>query len=226
MKCTNCGSENVTGAKFCNNCGAKLDEINVTSKNETVVPKNEVVDNKNKTIMYAIIVIVIMIIGAVMFNNNTQKNTPPPAQTTQTTSTKEKDKPVPVPAPVPKKENPAPVKIEKVTIKKDMIGQPNLYLVIRNISQKKIDAYKIVVECRNNYNEKLKQFGFGDTYFKGIGQETINPNELNERGAYWTLNGFDTATRFHIRVFSIHFADGTEWRPDDDNVVEFDLKTK
>lgn len=107
-----------------------------------------------------------------------------------------------------------PVELLEAITKKNMIGEPMVSLGIKNNSQKTIDAYTISVYCYNNFNVALQEFGAGSDHFKGISQHSIAPGQTaGYDGRFWTLHGFETATKVEVVLEKIHFTDDTTWTP-------------
>jgi hypothetical protein len=171
-----------------------------------------------KILIGGIIVIAMIGIPAMLRDSNLKPQPQPKQVVAQQTEKKQETK-------VEKKENPAPVKIEDGVIRPNIINESTLALAVRNVSNKTIDAYRVKVECKNNYGDKVSGFGVDEDYH-GLSQETITPGNRNERGREWTLHGFENATKFHVSIISVHFSDGSEWQPDKDNKAEINLVRK
>lgn len=117
-----------------------------------------------------------------------------------------------------------PVTLNKVTVKPNSIGAPEVNLSMTNHSGKTIDAYKILIYAYDNYGTQLQAFGFGKDAFSGISQDPIGDDETTSPSRYWTLNGFDNGRKFVVRLMSIHFSDGTEWNTEDGQEVTIEGK--
>ena len=112
-----------------------------------------------------------------------------------------------------------PVTLDKVVVTPNIIGEPQVSLVMTNHSGKTIDAYKVRISVYNNYGEQLKEFGVGNDHFNGISQDALGDGQSSSSGRYWTLHGFDTGRKFVVRLMSIHYSDGTEWTTEDSQKV-------
>lgn len=112
-----------------------------------------------------------------------------------------------------------PVTLDKVVVTPNVIGEPQVSLVMTNHSGKTIDAYKVRISVYNNYGEQLKEFGVGNDHFNGISQDALGDGQSSSGGRYWTLHGFDTGRKFVVRLMSIHYSDGTEWTTEDSQKV-------
>lgn len=230
MKCLKCGTDNIDSANFCNKCGESLKHIDISKPTDAEIKTTSANKLHNEqarrnkeagcvmTIVkfLAALFILFVIFGIYAGSKDTKADKyQPKNQVVQQVA----NKPAP---PVEKKENPVPVKIEDGVIRPNIIDESTLALAVRNVSNKTIDAYRVKVECKNNYGDKVSGFGVKEDYY-GLSQETITPGNRNERGREWTLHGFDNATKFHVSVISVHFSDGSEWKPDSDNKAEIDL---
>lgn len=112
-----------------------------------------------------------------------------------------------------------PITLNKVTVRPNVIGEPQLSLSLTNNSSKSIDAFKIRVSAYDNYGTKLKEFGYGDDYYAGISQDTIPPGSTSSSDKSWTLHGFESGRKFVVRLISLHFSDGTEWSTEKDQQI-------
>lgn len=117
-----------------------------------------------------------------------------------------------------------PVTLNKLTIKPDIIGQPLVSLSMTNNSQKDIDAYKVQISAYDNYGSKLKEFDVGKDHFNGISQDSLPAGATTSDGRRWEMTGFDKGRRFVLRLMSIHFTDGTEWKTEDSQEVTIEGK--
>lgn len=112
-----------------------------------------------------------------------------------------------------------PVTLDKVVVTPNVIGEPQVSLVMTNHSGKTIDAYKVRISVYNNYGEQLKEFGVGNDHFGGISQDALADGQSSSSSRSWTLHGFDTGRKFVVRLMSIHYSDGTEWTTEDSQKV-------
>lgn len=112
-----------------------------------------------------------------------------------------------------------PVTLDKVVVTPNVIGEPQVSLVMTNHSGKTIDAYKVQISVYNNYGEQLKEFGVGNDHFNGISQDALGDGQSSSSSRSWTLHGFDTGRKFIVRLMSIHYSDGTEWATEQDQQV-------
>lgn len=117
-----------------------------------------------------------------------------------------------------------PVTLNKLTITPDIIGQPLVSLSMTNNSQKDIDAFKVQISAYDNYGSKLKEFDVGKDHFNGISQDSLPAGATTPAGRRWEMTGFDKGRRFVLRLMSIHFTDGTEWKTEDSQEVTVEGK--
>ena len=116
----------------------------------------------------------------------------------------------PKPTETPKVEPEIPLEILDIRVSYNSIGSPEIYLDVKNTSYSKtIDAFEFEVRCENTFGDAVKGNGFIETY-NGIYQENpIKPQRRWEKeNWYWSMYGFDTATRFYVQLTSIHTTAG------------------
>lgn len=117
-----------------------------------------------------------------------------------------------------------PVKLSNLIIEKDMIGTPEVSLIMTNTSNKIIDAYKVKIYAYDNYGKQLKEFGHGDDYFAGISQNELQPGATTSSDYHWSLMGFSNGRKFKLVLYSIHFTDDTTWESVDGQEVSISGK--
>ena len=102
-----------------------------------------------------------------------------------------------------------PFEIASVSIKKNSIGTPELFVVFRNTGKKSIDRIDFAVECYDVYGNIVKGYGYYDyttCYFEsGI----IGPGRSTPTDHRWTLYGFDGTRNVKIAITRYHLTDGT-----------------
>ncbi|MDF2524228.1 MAG: hypothetical protein K0R31_1869 [Clostridiales bacterium] len=98
--------------------------------------------------------------------------------------------------------------IVDVMLSEDLIGTPQIAISLKNSSDYDIDAFDIKVRCYNNYDELVRGYGVED-YYNGTSQDiVIKPGETKDSEGYWSLYGYDTATRFEVAIVKYHTTDG------------------
>lgn len=109
-----------------------------------------------------------------------------------------------------------PLIVEAGGLRPNVIGIPDLTLVVANRSQQAIVAYTIAVECRNRFDNLLADIGDDSTY-RGISQSTVSAG-AKERGT-WTLHNHKNTTKVRVWFTRARFADGTEWSQSADDAM-------
>lgn len=104
-----------------------------------------------------------------------------------------------------------PVELSNIIIDTDMIGTPQVAIIMTNTSQKTIDAFKVKIYAYDNYGKQLKEFGSGSDYFSGISQRELVAGATTSGDYYWTLYGFENGRKFKAQLYSVHFTDDTSW---------------
>jgi len=224
MFCKHCGKEIPDDSTYCPKCGTKIagEEPPAPKPGERYIEppkldKKPPAENKEdsnplpKIIGFIAVGIAIFIFMAA---GSQPSKSPAPAKPAVTTSTTKTE------TPAPKKEAVAPpVTLDHINVEPNMIGENTVHLSIRNDSQKTIDAYKVRIYVKDNYDKTVKGFSTED-YFSGISQDTIEPGSYGPAGKVWTLHGYDNGRKFTLRLMSIHFTDGSTWETaDDQNII-------
>lgn len=110
-----------------------------------------------------------------------------------------------------RKEESAPLKVVEAYVQKNSIGTPEAYVIVRNTSNKTIDAYKVSILCYNSFGEPVSDFS-GSNEYRGIAQDVyISPGETFGYNYYWLLAVQDTTTKITATITEVHFTDGTTW---------------
>lgn len=102
-----------------------------------------------------------------------------------------------------------PLEFAELTLGKNSIGVPMIYVKVTNISARPVKAFTVKAKAWNAYGSALKAFGFGDYVYSGIYQTTIEPGET--RTARWTLNGYDTAYKIEVTLDSAISDNNKTW---------------
>ena len=91
-------------------------------------------------------------------------------------------------------------------ISKNSIGTPEVTLYFRNLSYKKIVAFKVKFDCYNIFGDLERSYY--DSYY-------IDNSNLDIAGSFyatWTLYGADSVNKVkNIRVIEVVYEDGTKW---------------
>lgn len=217
--CTKCGKKIQDDAKFCPYCGATVkpivdvDHQRSAERHQAIVNPASPPQEKSKKGFFVGLIAVLAILGvlfAIGTGNQQGKKvntTPAPAATTKQETTQKK---------------PAPGSFELFEVDKDVIGQPVAFIQLKNNSDKTIDGFKVILSAKDNFGAEVKQFGYSDPIMKLMSQHTVGPHEVSSASHYWHLFGFENGTKFHIKLYEIHYTDGTSWKAEESEPVEAD----
>ena len=103
--------------------------------------------------------------------------------------------------------SPAPLQILEIRIENDPYGiSKRLYVIVKNVSNKTIRAYKLKVNFYDDFGDKV------DTLYKYYVAQELNlrPNQINGKYSYWTIYQ-STVTKAVPRVVEVVFTDGSRW---------------
>lgn len=99
-----------------------------------------------------------------------------------------------------------PMGVINYTLGKNSIGTPEVTINFRNISYKKIIAYKVKFDCYNVFG------GYEETYYSYYYDDDADLAVAGTVRTTWTLYGADSVnTVKNIRVTEAVFEDGTKW---------------
>lgn len=105
-----------------------------------------------------------------------------------------------------------PLKILDVDIDYNSIGTPEVTLGIKNLSNKTIKAYEMILYCYDDFNRPVNRFLGNSNRFDGISQDN---NLVSGETQYdtWNLTLYDLTTQVkNAKVTNIVFTDGTNWK--------------
>lgn len=109
-----------------------------------------------------------------------------------------------------------PLEIMRIYMSRNSIDVPEINIRVRNTKDRVIDAFEVNVIAFDAYDRKVSRFG--DGVFNGISQShTISPGQ--SRLVTWTLHELENGRKFKLTLISVHFTDGTVWRPSSDQDV-------
>lgn len=240
LYCKKCGTQLPDNAIFCMKCGTKVEipsEIPPSIDSTTSVAPQKtqqpnVKTDKDETSLkpashlpvFAVILFILLSVMGVAILHSQDKNTASQVTVSQEKQSKEELRAAKEKEEAEKKKAheeaiKPPVTLNQIVITPDIIGQPQLTLSMTNNSEKDIDAYKVRIYAYDNYGTQLRQFGFGDDFLGGISQDILPSGASTSMEKIWLLHGFDNGRKFVLRLMSIHFTDGTEWRTEDNQQV-------
>lgn len=124
----------------------------------------------------------------------------------------------------------------KTSIQKNIIGTPELILVVKNMTNKEIDAFEFSCKLYDAFDRPAYKIGTNNNIFDGIAQQISLPAPVeglankplyfkdfdfnsNEKTLYtywdiftWNLTLYETASKVKdISINKVHFTDGTVW---------------
>lgn len=247
MFCKKCGAHLPDDAAFCMKCGVKVESSEESSDSSSlshpaqetkiVLPpflaakKNDTKSEiqKSTKLLTGLIFGIIIIACGIAFRH------PDPVQKTPSETAVQQKSPDEIAAEKKAAKEKAdaqkkaheeaikpPVTLSRTIITPNVIGEPTLSLIMKNNSQKTINAFKLHIYAYDNYGKQVKQFGYGDGVFSAISQREIEPGGTTSSQYTWTLHGFDNGRKFKVQLYSIHFTDGTEWTAENDQDVSIE----
>ncbi len=110
-------------------------------------------------------------------------------------------------------ENRCPLEFVSCKLKTDTVGVPYLYIRVKNISDKTIDAYIIQTYFYDRWGNPCNHYLKHTNVFTGNSNEIIDPNNLSPSNRYWYLHGYESITEIEAEVIKVHFQDGSIWEP-------------
>jgi membrane-associated protease RseP (regulator of RpoE activity) len=107
-----------------------------------------------------------------------------------------------------------PLQIIGTRLGRDIIGQPDLALEVRNNRNQDIEAFEITVQCFTKFGDPVGALGT-DNIYDGIAQRIVEARKTaNHR---WQLSWHNTTGLAKVRIKRVKLADGTTWSPADDD---------
>lgn len=219
MFCTKCGKQIPDDSKFCPYCGNPAEtpenmQKRVDKPTPHIPDKPPQTSSKKSTVIASVIGIAILLgVITMAFNSKPASTTSKPASSTKTTQVKPKEEVQKIPA---------PTSIENFEIDINVIGEPIAKIQIKNNSDKTIDGFKVLVSAKDNFGKEVREFGGGKPVASLMSQRKIDPGALSDFRYYWTLHGYENGTKFHAKIYEIHYTDGTSWKASQSDPVEAD----
>lgn len=112
----------------------------------------------------------------------------------------------------------SPLELVDTYLKLNSISNPEVYLVVKYISNKTIDAYDVAFHCYDRYDEPVNHYLYNNR-FEAISQKTIKPGETFGYEYFWTLYGHENTTKVKAVLKRVHMTDDTVWIPEYDQEV-------
>lgn len=106
-----------------------------------------------------------------------------------------------------------PLQLISAKVTFNAIDNPEASAVVKNISNKTVDAYDIAFYCYNRYDEPVNHYLHNTNIYNGTSQNTIKPYETAGDGYVWTLYGHETTAKVKAVLMRVHMTDGSVWTP-------------
>lgn len=101
-------------------------------------------------------------------------------------------------------------------LRKNVINLPELWVTMVNQTKVPVEAYTIIAECFNRFDEPVIGIS-GKKEFVGITQQRINPKE--DKTAHWQLSLHGATGYVNVWVSRVKFSDGTEWHQSKEQAI-------
>lgn len=104
-----------------------------------------------------------------------------------------------------------PLYLHAANVTLNSIGNPEANIIVANISNDTIDAYRVAIHCFNNFGEQVIHYSKGTNVFTGISQDKIYPSVVSDYPDTWTLYGLENTRKIKVYLISVHFTNGKTW---------------
>lgn len=104
------------------------------------------------------------------------------------------------------KKNNIPLCFIVADVKQNNIGNPEIRLKVKNISNQDIDAFDITIYCYNRYGNPVNKYSTGSNICAATSQDLIKKGE--ESSGTWTLFGQELTTNVKVFLSKVHFTNG------------------
>lgn len=107
--------------------------------------------------------------------------------------------------------NTSPIELVSYVLKKDSLGDPEIYISAKNISEKIIKEFSMTVFAFDD--EGIPTSVYFGNYAKGISYTVaVKPDESTKSDRYWQLYGdYDSMKQIVAIVRKVEFFDGSSW---------------
>lgn len=103
------------------------------------------------------------------------------------------------------------MQILNTEIEYNSIGTPEVLLEIKNLSSKTVKAFRISVDCYDDFNRPVNRYLGNSNVFIGISQDN-NLNPGASQSYLWNLNLYDHTTNVkNVKIIEVSFTDSTIW---------------
>ena len=90
------------------------------------------------------------------------------------------------------------------------IIEKKFYVLVQNVSNKVVTAYKVRIRGYNAFNERVN-IDFSDTFVGYADNKYIEPGETYGGSSYWSSVYADTVHHITAEIIQVLFNDGTQW---------------
>jgi hypothetical protein len=120
------------------------------------------------------------------------------------------------------KSNGAPLELLRALITFNSIDNPEARVLVKNVSQKIIDAYTVGIYCYDRFGDRVKHYASDTNRFGGLSQTTIKPGQTEGNDSYWTLYGHENTAKITVVLEKVHMTDGTVWSPQENQKISIE----
>ncbi len=128
------------------------------------------------------------------------------------------------PKPEPPRSKASPLKLMRASLGYDVIGTPQVTLLVKNVSGWTITAYEVTIHCFDRFDRPVKVWDIGSHRGRGLSQETLAPGSRDS--ATWMLYLRDTTAKVKIVLDRVKFAGGgVAWSPGADSEISIEAES-
>lgn len=118
-----------------------------------------------------------------------------------------------------------PLQLVKTWVGFNAIDNPEVYVVVKNIGKKTVDAYTLGIYCYDRYGNPVNHYLDNTNRYGALSQNTIKPRQSFGNNYYWTLYGHENTSKIKVILEKVHMTDGTEWFPIDGQEISIEGKS-
>ena len=105
-----------------------------------------------------------------------------------------------------------PLQFVKATMGTDVLGQPTVKVLVKNVSSQPVIAYTVGIYCYDRFDEPVKGLLKKTNLYRGISQRTVASGATGGDDSYWTLTFHDNTAKVKVVLERVRLADGTDWQ--------------
>ena len=106
-----------------------------------------------------------------------------------------------------------PLELVSASVGRDVINQPTVRLVVRNVAAQAVVAFEVSVFCYDRFDDPVKHAISGTNEFRGISQKTIREGATAGKSSAWTLHFRGTTSKVRVVLNRVKLQNGTTWKP-------------